>query len=207
MHLPKFDFTYRYEIDTLADSFQTEELTGDLNDVDSTFLKKKSEEFFDFIGSYVGRTYAFGLYRIHSRKSAIKWTSLLEQYYPEFKDRLLCFGYDWEGNMIAQRMDDDISTIMIFEIATGDYFEFEQTIRGFHEEDLVEYKEDTIHATKFQLCLSHLSIKNLSRHECIAHRVSLLLGGEDTPVNIEITDLEVLWSLQQQIMDEINKIR
>jgi hypothetical protein len=108
--------------------------------------------------------------------------------------------------MIVQRMDGTQSIIMIFEVATGDYFELEQTITLFHEEDLVEYKEDTLHEEKFLLAMSHLGISSISRNDCIAHRISLFLGGEDVVENMEVTDMEVNWSLQQQIMDQINKI-
>ncbi len=169
-------------------------------------FEKGPDELADFLFTYGNATYNNGLYRTHSIDSSLQWTRLLEGYYPAFKGKIRCFGYDWEGNMIVQRMDGKESTVMIFECATGDYFELEQTIAGFHEEDLVDYKDDTIHEEKFLLVMSHLGIGNISRTDCIAHRISLLLGGEDVAENREVMDMEINWSLQQQLMDEINKM-
>jgi hypothetical protein len=59
---------------------------------------------------------------------------------------------------------------MIFECATGDYFELEQTIKGFHEEDLIEYREDTLHEEKYRLVTSFLGIASISRKECMRTR-------------------------------------
>jgi hypothetical protein len=39
-----------------------------------------------------------------------------------------------------------------------------------------------------------------------AHKISLLLDGEDVAENMVVSDMEVNWSIQQQIIDEINKI-
>ena len=164
------------------------------------------EELADFLASYGSRTYNGGLYRTHSLDSAIKWTRLLKEYYPGFKDKIRTFGYDWEGNMMVQRMEGKESVVMIFECATGDYFELEQTIKGFHEEDLVAYREDTLHEEKYRLATSFLGIAGIPGEKCIAHKTSLLLGGEDLVENMEVTDLEVIWSLQQQIIDKINKM-
>lgn len=171
----------------------------------AAFLKGR-DELADFLKSYGNKTFDNGLYRTHSLDSAIKWTRLLEEYYPEFKEKIRCFGYDWEGNMMVQKIEGKESVVMIFECSTGDYFELEQTITGFHEEDLVDYKDDTIHEEKFLLVTSHLGISSISRNDCIAHRISLLLDGEDVAENMEVTDMEVNWELQQQIMDEINKM-
>lgn len=167
---------------------------------------KEHHELKDFLNSYGGETFDNGLYRTHSLNTAIKWTALLEQYYPEFKGQLRCFGYDWEGNMVVQKMEGGNSEVMIFEISSGDYFALEQTITGFHEEDLVEYRDETLHEEKFHLVTSHLGITGISGNDCIAHRVSLLIGGEDVPENMQVTDMEVNWSVQQQLMDEINKM-
>lgn len=188
MKLPRFENAYN--ADTLPGSG----------------FEKGPDELADFFFTYGNATYNNGLYRTHSIDSSIKWTGLLEEYYPAFKGKVRCFGYDWEGNMIVQRMDGRQSVIMIFEIATGDYYELEQTIEGFHEEDLVDHKEDTLHVEKFLLVTSHLGLSSISRNDCIAHRVSLLMGGEDVAENMEVTDLEVNWSIQQQLMDEINKM-
>lgn len=171
----------------------------------NAFLKEH-HELKDFLSSYGGKTFDNGLYRTHSLDTAIKWTGLLEQYYPEFKGQIRCFGYDWEGNMMVQKIEGGTSEVMIFEISSGDYFTLEQTITGFHEEDVVEYRDETLHEEKFLRVTSHLGIRSIAANQCIAHRVSLLMGGEDVPENMEVTDMELNWSIQQQLMDEINKM-
>lgn len=204
MNFSRFDSTYESVKDSTENSFPKDGFTATAPTSDIPLLKASSE-FSDFLNSYGGRSYGSGLYRIHTFNSALYWTSAIEGFHPEFMGKILCFGYDWEGNMFVQRLDENQSVVMIFEIATGDYFELEQTIRGFHEEDLIDYVEETLHKEKFLEVMAELKIDKLTFNQCIGHKVSLLLGGEDVIANMEVTDFDVHWSLQQQIMNEINK--
>ncbi len=171
----------------------------------STFVSNH-QELKLFIESYGNKTFNKGLYRTYGFEDAEKWTKIVINDYPEFEGKIICFASDWEGNQYAQKFINNVSTIVIFEISTGDYFELEQTIEGFHEVDLIDYDDETLHIQKFEKAMKYLSISQINNKECIAHKISLLLGGEDTLENLEITDMEVNWSLQQQIMDQINKL-
>lgn len=202
MKLPAFEVAYNRKQNSTEVSGLKEE---HLPDNDSYLLFTKFGSLQTFIAQYGNSSYGDGLYRTHNQESALKWTALLEGYYPEFIGKIACFGFDWEGNMFVQRKDDGESVMMIFEIATGDYFELEQSIEGFHEEDLIDYSDETLHVEKFHLAMAHIGTE-LQWRDCIGHKVSLLLGGDDVVENMEITDMEVYWSIQQQIMDSLNDL-
>jgi hypothetical protein len=96
MKLPKFDKVLEYNKwnDDLTETASAEEREWFLNGW---------EELADFLSSRGNRTCGGGLYRTHNIDSGNKWTRLLEGYYPEFKNRIRAFAYDWEGNMMVQR--------------------------------------------------------------------------------------------------------
>ena len=48
-----------------------------------------------------GRSFADGLYRVHTRTSASASDALVADAFPELAGRLACFGYDWLGRQFA----------------------------------------------------------------------------------------------------------
>ena len=48
-----------------------------------------------------GRSFNRGLYRIVSPDDSTAWSERLAMAFPEFTDRLTCFGYDWLGRAFA----------------------------------------------------------------------------------------------------------
>ena len=51
----------------------------------------------DFIMQLGGRRFRRGLFNSFSYDNVNKWTQIITEAYPEFKDRFAIFGYDWLG--------------------------------------------------------------------------------------------------------------
>ena len=89
----------------------------------------------------------------------------------------------------------------MFDYSTGDYFELESSLENFFNIELVNYLDDTLDAKTFSKIK-----KNISFEQCLAYKKPLFLGGKDTIENLEITDMEVDWDLNYQIIQEIKKL-
>lgn len=48
-----------------------------------------------------GTVFQNGLYKIHNPESSLSWANLIGQYFTEFKNRIIPFGYDWLGRQYA----------------------------------------------------------------------------------------------------------
>jgi hypothetical protein len=84
-------------------------------------------------------------------------------------------------------------------------FELEQTVEGFLNEDLVEYKENTLVVRDF-LQLQKLYGNGLKLEECIGFKKLLFLGGKDEINNLERIDMEVYWEVNYQIYRKIQSL-
>ncbi|KAA1247220.1 hypothetical protein [Aquimarina sp. RZ0] len=181
---------------------------------DNNKIKKK-----DFLNEYNSFGFAYellmknggdvfenGLFQILTFQNAYKWTNLITtNYFPEFKYKLFCYAMTWQGCILAVNEEND--TIYIFDPATCEYFAMEDTsLNDFLSEEFLENEDEIIYSDDFKLSLSFMNIEELDSAFCIAHKISLFLGGEDQIENQEIIDTEVMWDLQIQIAESINEI-
>ena len=86
----------------------------------------------------------------------------------------------------------------MFDPATGEYFEMEQDLFGFLNEDLVEYRNDLLGEDRFfELYQNDKTPLNID--QCFGFKIFLFLGGEDSNENLEKIDIEVYWELNSQV--------
>lgn len=151
----------------------------------------------DLFTEFGGNTYEGGIFRVHNFGSSFFWTHTIKNY---FKDQnsieFNCFGFDWMGRQYG--IDATNALILMFDPATGEKFELEQSINGFFNIDLVEYKSDTLASDTFYH-LEGLHNNNLPFSKCLGFKKPLFLGGEDSLENYELVDMEVFWELSYQL--------
>jgi Domain of unknown function (DUF1851) len=148
-----------------------------------------------------GRTYENGLYRVHTKESARAADALARAAFPEFAGRLACFGYDWLGRQFATDMargSGGDPEVLMFEPGTGEVLEIPVPFSAFHDGELVDYGEEAL-ARGFFVQWLQTGGPSPKLNECIGYRKPLFLGGQDVVANLELSDLDVYWTIMGQL--------
>ena len=155
-------------------------------------------EWLDLAG---GQGFADGLYRVHTKASARAADAWIAHAFPEFAGRLACFGHDWLGRQFATDTGRGTSAdpeVMLLEPGTGEAFEIPVPFSLFHDEELVDFTEDAL-AISFYEQWRHAGGAAPGPSECVGFRRPLFLGGEDVVANLELSDLDVHWTIMGQL--------
>jgi hypothetical protein len=173
-----------------------------------SFDKKYSNNkvLIDFFTDYGGASFDKGLFKIHNKSSSFYWTNLVCRFFPKYKDKICCFAYDWMGRQFAVDLDNP-SNNYLFDPATGEDFELPQTLTGFFNEELVEYREETLVTEDFNYVLDRLNIHILPIDKCIGYKKLLFLGGDDDLDNTEVVDMDVYWDMNYKIYCKVKNLK
>jgi len=155
-----------------------------------------------FMSEYGGMSFEQGLYRVHSSSDVKRWTNIINGAFPEYRQRIQVFGFDWMGRTLAldaQRSTRGDPLVLMFDPGTGDAFEVPATFRSYHEEEIIQFKNDALASDMFEKWRKKSKVE-LKFDQCVGFKVPLFLGGKDTLKNYEVTDLEVYWELSAQLL-------
>lgn len=158
-----------------------------------------------FFDNYGGSSYNKGIFKIHSKSSSYYWTNIVTEFFPKYKDKICCFAFDWMGRQYALDLN-DINKNYLFDPATGEDFELQQSLNGFFNEELVDYRDETLVPDDFTFVMNKLRIDILPSDKCIGYKKLLFLGGKDDLENSEIIDMDLYWDLNYQIYSKIHKM-
>ncbi len=169
-----------------------------LSDNSKTWEIKDAEAEY-LISKCGGLSISRGVFRIHTYSSADKWTKIATETFRDLQDDIIMFGVDWLGRQYAKRLSK--TAILMFDIAEGKYYSLDTNIQNFLNEDLIEFAEDTLLINEFKEWNKRgISLK---QNEIVAYKIPLALGGQDSPSNYEITDAEIDWEINRQIIAKI----
>jgi len=151
---------------------------------------------------FAGCGFEHGLYRLHDAVSGPRSAALIAEAFPEFAARACPFAYDWAGSQFALdsgRLEDGEPLVLLLEPGTAEALEVPFSFAAFHEQ-LDELREPALAATFFaDWAQANPASLPLKAGECVGYRVPLFLGGFDGLDNLELSDLEVYWSLCAQL--------
>jgi len=159
--------------------------------------------FKEIMSNYAGATFDNGLFRLHTTAEIPKWSQAVEETLPTLKGRLVCFAYDWLGRQFAfdkSRTDANQMLILLLEPGSGEVFEIPVSFGTFLNLEITEYRNDALASEFFQQWLNSGGAAP-SHAECIGYKVPLYLGGSDTVENLELSDMEVYWSICAQTLN------
>lgn len=158
-----------------------------------------------FLNRFGGMSFKNGLYRVISTDAAPAWNTRMGKAFPEFLGRVECFSYDWLGRVYAvnnSQTADGSVVILCFEPAAGEAMEIPGNIISFHNEELVEFFDEDLSAEFYNDWLSAGGA--VPRYDqCIGHCKPLFLGGEDNVQNLGLTDLDVYWTVCEQLIHRV----
>lgn len=147
----------------------------------------------EFLKFYSGVSFKNGLYRIHRNEDFDKWTQIVESVFPKYKGKILVFGYDWLGRQFALNLN--TGTVLLFEPGTGEVLNIPADFENFHNEEITEYSEDSLASDFFEEWYASEQGKALSHDQCVGYKIPLFLNGEDNLSNLEVSDMDVYWTL------------
>ncbi len=154
------------------------------------------------LSMFAGETFNNGLYRIHKESNIEKWNQNIFEMYPNFRNTICCFGYDWLGRQFATcNYSNDI--VLMFEPGTGEVLEIPCNIIEFHEIEIVEHSDAALASMFFDEWIKFSSGSFITFDQCIGYKIPLFLGGEDSVENLELIDLDVYWNLCLQLKSKI----
>ncbi|MDH5601354.1 MAG: DUF1851 domain-containing protein [Gammaproteobacteria bacterium] len=166
-------------------------------------IEPYADGFSSLMSGYGGTTFNNGLYRLHAAQDILKWTRLVEETFTDYKDRIICFGYDWLGRHFAldkSRVEKDQMLVLLLEPGTAEVMQIPANYSAFHNDELVHYQNEAL-ASEFYSDWIHSSGEIPSNNQCIGYKVPLFLNGSDTIDNLELSDMEVYWSICGQIFN------
>lgn len=168
------------------------------------FLEGETRSVDAFMQRWSGATFSRGLYRIHNRRSGAMADTWVSQMFPEFGRRFQCFGFDWLGRQFAldaDRIDGGQAQVLLMDPGTAEALEIPCGFSSFHNQELVEFHDAAL-ATDFFRTWSEgrNDLAALSHDVCVGYKVPLFLGGVDDVSNLELTDMDVYWSLSAQLL-------
>lgn len=161
------------------------------------------EDVIEFLVKFEGSTFSGGIYRVHKLDEIKKWDEIVTGAYPEFKDRIHCFGYDWLGRQFAidkKRMKNDKPLVLMFEPGTADVLEIPCDFENFHEFEIIEYHDACLASSLYQQWRSEVGNKDIERSKCAGYKVPLFLGGTDNVSNLELNDIDVYWTICSELI-------
>lgn len=163
----------------------------------------------DFMSAHAGCSYNRGLYRVHACDRMETWNRNVLAAFPEFRGRAFVFSYDWLGRHFAldsQRQVGKTCQLLMFEPGMGQVLEIPATFAEFHNEELVKNSEGALAADFYTTAWlpSGGAVPDVT--QCIAYKRPPFLGGADDATNLELTDMDVYWTLCGQLLAKVNKL-
>ena len=161
--------------------------------------KEDCIDYNDFLIKNAGKTFLNGMYRIHTTKNMIKWTTIITESFPEYKGSLIAFGFDWLGRNFVLDKTRDI--VLIFEPGTREVLNTAASFADFHNIEIVKYHNECLASTFFNKWYESNCHYILKHDECAGYKVPLFLNGSDTIENLEISNMEVYWEIMMSLIN------
>lgn len=161
--------------------------------------------FFRCIG---GTSYAGGLYRTLQTTDRHVWRERLSNAFPEFERRIECFAFDWLGRAFTTdtgRIEQGLPGVLMFEPGTGEVLEIPANIYSFHDLELLTSAEAALAVSGYHDWMANGGTKP-TYTECVGYRKPLFLGGADNRSNLQISDIDVYWSLMGQLIRKVKHL-
>jgi hypothetical protein len=157
----------------------------------------------EFAREFAGGAFAGGLYRVHDSETGPQGEAAIAEVFADFEKRAIPFAFDWLGRQFAidlARTEAGQPSILLMDPGAGEALEIPEDFVGLHERELVDYADAALAEQFFgEWKGDHRDQPPLQRGECVAYKIPLFLGGLDGLENVELSDLNVYWSMCGQL--------
>ncbi|MGE0404703.1 MAG: T6SS immunity protein Tdi1 domain-containing protein [Candidatus Korobacteraceae bacterium] len=156
------------------------------------------------VRTYGGKVYNYGLYRVLDAPSIDFYTRLVRDAFLELAEGAEAFGMDWQGNIFGLRIQPS-RKVLLFQIGSGEAFEVSDSIKHFHNSELVEHPEESLNANLWYQWFES-NKRPLAWTECVGYKKPLFLGGQYQLENLEIVDPRIYWELIGQLLTQVRQL-
>ena len=147
----------------------------------------------EFIGNNAGKSFGNGLYHIFNKEDSEKWTKILTDTIPVYKDKVIAFGHDWIGKIYFYNIEDkNVGFLDPFDCKT---YSTDIDFIKFHNEEIVTTDGECFAPLYYNAYLEKNNNNYIKYNRCAGYKVPIFLGGEDAVDNLEDTDLDVNWHM------------
>lgn len=148
-----------------------------------------------------GCSFDGGLYRVHSPASSLAAGEYVADAFPDYRGKLICFGFDWLGRQFSLDPDNgrrDDPEVLMFDPGTGEVLFIPVPFSVFHDQELI-VAADAALAIEFYRDWRAEQGEDLHFDQCVGYEVPLFLGGVDDLENLRIIDMDVYWTISGQL--------
>lgn len=163
----------------------------------------KDPDLKELLNRFGGCSFNGGLYRIIHPQEMEQWNDRVNASFPTFHGLFSCFGYTWDGDAFALYDREEMNgkpSVLLFEISSGRALGIPDNLETFHNTTLVNDPDPPLNV-EFYEYWKESGGKPPKYDECVGFRIPLFLGGSDDYENMEISDIDVYWSITGQIMN------
>ncbi|MHC4742039.1 MAG: T6SS immunity protein Tdi1 domain-containing protein [Planctomycetota bacterium] len=176
--------------------------------MDYSVLYKSDETLRAFLEEFGGKSYNRGIYRVCAAGQIEAATERMERAFPDFKGRIICFGYDWLGSHFAldtERKEDGEPLVLLFDLGLGQALEIPVTLADFHDKELIDNANDAVALESYKEWYE-LNKIDIPRDQCVGYKIPLFLNGQDEVENMELIDLDVYVEICGQLLNKIKTL-
>ncbi len=188
---PKFEAAFRRDISGP---------TGD-----SKPIRSSDAQLTELLTRFGGASFNQGQYRVIDVHTFALARTFVKEAFPDSARRGTPFAYDWLGRVFAldtARKEDGHFGVLMLEPGTGEALEIPANLITFHERDLIE-SGDAVLASSFHQNWIESGGAAPGLRQCIGYKVPLFLNGVDDATNLELSDLDVYWSISAQLLGRV----
>ena len=149
----------------------------------------------DIITQLGGKTYGKGLISFFAPEEIPLWTENIKEAFPWFQRAFRPFAYDWQGCVHTAYITAGGNEVpVIFNVGTDEIHYAPCTLQDYLDKMIPAHVDGTLAAGFFKKWSRH-SKQSLKRNECVSYRIPLDYGGKDVFDNMEISDMDVYWTV------------
>jgi hypothetical protein len=148
-----------------------------------------------FVRSLGGRSFGGGMMFAIAEDDLPMWRENLSVAYGAQVEGLEPFAYDWMGNCFA----DGEGGVYVLELGTAQGFLTQAEVADFLADDVPNKTDDALLAPFWREWLESGG-GHPEYNQCVGYKNPPFLGGEAEVSNLEISDLDVYWTVLGQVL-------
>lgn len=182
----------------------------------STWLRRHSDRIYRgcrelqlFRDEVGGASFGRGLYRAVSHRDHAAVMQRVADAFPEYSDRVFPLAFDWLNRIFCADFDRTVDAkplLLILSHLTDEVVDLPVGVDEFHNMNLVEHHNGLLESDLFEAFLRSRQLTQLSRSECAGLSIPLFLGGQYAVENMEVTDIDVDWSITAKLLQQIRPL-
>lgn len=163
-------------------------------------------EYRTFVIAFGGMQFGKGLFNVFDKGDLRYWEKNIIQMFPDYKGKFELFGYDWMGRCFAvTSLGEDEEKILVFDPSTLEVNDISLTFMEFINKAIPASVNEFFSADAF-INWYNANEMELGYLQCMGNKIPLFLGGADELENMELSDMDVYWSILGQTAAKIRGV-